>query len=65
MDAASVALLLIGAFFLIPSWRDWDWFFSGWKMQFITEIFGREKIRIFYMILGGALILGAFVTAVS
>ena len=64
MNASSIALLLVGAFFLIPSWRDWDWFFSGWKMAFITDIFGRDNTRKFYMLFGGALILGGLVTAV-
>ncbi|MBR6107640.1 MAG: hypothetical protein IKQ39_06490 [Oscillospiraceae bacterium] len=55
MNATAFGCLFAGLFLLIPSWRDWDWFFLGWRMRFMTELFGREKTRLFYMVLGGLL----------
>ncbi|MBQ8922629.1 MAG: immunity 17 family protein [Oscillospiraceae bacterium] len=65
MNATSIALLITGGFLLLASWRDWDWFFDGWRLRILTELFGRENTRRFYMILGGALVLGGLVTGVS
>ncbi len=65
MNATALTCLFIGLFLLIPSWRDWDWFFWGWRMRFLTELFGREKIRLFYMIFGGLLVGAALLIALD
>ncbi|MBR3268449.1 MAG: immunity 17 family protein [Oscillospiraceae bacterium] len=65
MGASSIMLLLIGAFFLIPSWRDWDWFFDSRRLRLITELLGRENARLTYMILGGAMMGAGLIMALA
>jgi hypothetical protein len=49
--AAAGLFSLCGAFF------DWDWFINHRKAQFFNNIWGRQGTRLFYGILGSALVV--------
>ncbi len=46
-----------GLFSLIASIKDWDFFFRGSKARWIVNVIGRNVARMFYGILGFALII--------
>ncbi len=46
-----------GLFSLIASIKNWNFFFQGFKTRWITSIIGRNGARIFYGILGIAIII--------
>jgi small neutral amino acid transporter SnatA (MarC family) len=52
----STFFILIGLFTIIASATDWNYFFNHIKAQFFVRIFGRTGARIFYLILGIALL---------
>ena len=41
-----------GAFSILASIFDWDFFFENRKAKFFMKIFGRKGSRIFYSLLG-------------
>ena len=52
-----------GLFSIVGAVMDWEWFMNHHKARFISSIFGRSGARIFYVILGLAIIVvGALVT---
>ncbi len=57
----NILLILIGALFLAAGIFDWDWFMESRRASFIIKfIGGRERGRVFYIVLGvAALILSA------
>ena len=62
MSPGAVALfaLLAGIFVLVAVATDWNWFFEHPKAKFFVDHFGRDGARIFYTVLGCALIVLAF-----
>lgn len=42
----------IGLFSIIASAINWDFFFNQRKAQFILNMMGRQKARVFYGVLG-------------
>ena len=49
--------VLVGILSLMASVFNWEWFFTAQNSQFIVRILGRNKSRIFYAILGLAMIV--------
>lgn len=60
MGATAFALFIFGGFFLLMGWLDWDGFFEGWRMIWLTELMGRETARKFILILGAMFTAGGF-----
>lgn len=48
--------VLVGILSLMASVFNWEWFFTAQNSQFIVRTLGRNKSRIFYAILGLAMI---------
>lgn len=46
-----------GMFVIVAVINDWDWFFEHPRAKFFVDAFGRGGARIFYGILGCALLL--------
>jgi Immunity protein 17 len=57
----SLIFLGVGAFTLIASLQNWDWFFTHPRAWLLVRVFGRQGARIFYGLLGVALAVGALV----
>lgn len=51
-----VLLGCIGAFSLAGAVMDWDWFMNSSRAAFFVKIMGRKGARIFYGLLGAALV---------
>lgn len=47
-----IIFVLAGAFSLLSSVKNFDWFFNNSKAKPFVKIFGRNGARIFYSILG-------------
>lgn len=55
--AVVVFAFLSGIFVLVAVISDWNWFFEHPKAKFFVDAFGRNGARIFYGVLGCALLL--------
>lgn len=58
-----ILIILSGAFSLISSLKNWDFFFNHSRARFLVRIMGRTGARIFYGLLGSALITGGLLMA--
>lgn len=57
MNPVGLAFLIGGgAFGIVGACYNWDWFMNHRKARCIVALFGRQGARIFYAILGAALI---------
>lgn len=56
MTTAQIILILIGLFTMAGGVFDWDWFLGRWRAQLCIKLLGRQGARIFYIILGLAVI---------
>ena len=64
MNAFGLIIVGAGLFALAGAVFDWDFFMESRKARFFTAIVGRTGARIFYTILGIALlVLGALMAA--
>lgn len=52
----TILIGLMGAFSLAGAVMNWDWFMLGRKAQFFVKHLGRTGARVFYAVLGAALI---------
>jgi hypothetical protein len=53
MPIERILVTLVGAFCLISSITNWDWFFNNPRAAFIAKVFrGRNGARLFYLMLG-------------
>ncbi len=59
MSAGAVVLFAFaaGLFVIVAVVSDWNWFFEHQKAKFFVDAFGRNGARIFYGVLGCALLL--------
>ena len=59
MSAGAVVVLAVlsGIFVLVAVISDWNWFFEHPKAKFFVNAFGRNGARLFYGVLGCALLL--------
>ncbi len=46
-----------GVFTVVAAACDWDWFMQGRKAKFFVDYLGRDGARVFYGVLGIAIIL--------
>lgn len=44
--------VLVGAFALLASLFNWDWFFNAQNTQLLVKNVGRKQARLFYAVLG-------------
>jgi hypothetical protein len=49
---------LAGAFSVLGAWRNWDWFFAYPPAPIFVALLGRKGARVFYILLGIALMVG-------
>lgn len=57
-----VAFTLGGGLFSIAgAWKDWDFFMDSRKARFLANLLGRQGARIFYAVIGAALVAGGAV----
>jgi hypothetical protein len=57
----TLVMVLAGLFSLIASICNWNFFFENRRAYLFVKLFGRNGARIFYSLLGLALIIGGFV----
>jgi hypothetical protein len=59
MSSGAVVLVAFaaGLFVIVAVVSDWNWFFEHPKAKFLVDAFGRNGARIFYGVLGCALLL--------
>ncbi len=63
MNPVGLFLVAAGIFSICGAAFDWDWFINSRKAAFFVAILGRNGARVFYGILGAALVvLGALMT---
>lgn len=62
-----VIVLLVGggAFAVICSCKDYDWFMAHPRAQFFVNLIGRRGTHIFYIVLGSALLAAGLFLAFS
>lgn len=46
-----------GVFSLCGAVLDWDWFMNSRKARFFVSVFGRDGARVFYGLMGAALVV--------
>lgn len=51
-----ILIILAGIFSITGAVMNWDWFINSRRAHFFVQIFGRNGARVFYIILGIALI---------
>lgn len=51
-----ILFVLAGLLAILASLLNWDWFFTAENTQFLVRNIGRQKARLFYGVLGLALI---------
>ena len=57
MNLMVLFLLSAGLFAICGSAFDWDFFFNSRKAQFFVSAFGRNGARVFYALLGVAIVV--------
>ena len=63
MNPVGLILVAAGIFSICGAAFDWDWFINSYKARIFVAIFGRTGARIFYGILGTAIVvIGALIT---
>jgi hypothetical protein len=63
MNPLGLLLIAAGAFSISGAVFDWDWFINSRKAWLFVTLFGRTGARIFYALLGTAIVvLGILVT---
>lgn len=63
MDPRGLIFVAIGAFSITGAVCDWNWFMNARKARFMVKILTRNGARIFYGLLGLALVvLGVLMT---
>jgi hypothetical protein len=57
MNATGLIFVAAGIFSICGAAFDWDWFINSYKARFFVAIFGRTGARIFYGLLGIAIVV--------
>jgi hypothetical protein len=64
MNPIGLLFIAAGAFSLVAAVCDWDWFMNARKARFMVNLLTRNGARVFYSLLGLALlVLGILTTA--
>jgi len=53
-----IVIILTGAFSVLASVKNWDWYFNNYKVQRLVRIFDRTGVRVFHTFIG-VFIMGA------
>ncbi|MDR2528099.1 MAG: immunity 17 family protein [Synergistaceae bacterium] len=56
----SLVVIFAGVFSTWCAFQDYDWFMNSRKARFMVWVFGRKSARVFYIVLGVALMLAGF-----
>jgi hypothetical protein len=62
---AGTALITIGAFSLVATGLQWQWFRDNFRVRLIYQLLGERGGRIFYIALGVLFLVGGAVVCVS
>ena len=66
MNLVGPVILFFGLLSIVGGIFDWDWFMNHHKAQFVCTKLGRNRARVFYVILGVVLfLLGILSTLMS
>lgn len=57
LDFLLLAMVLSGLFTIAAGIANWDWYFNGIKARPLITLMGRQKTRVFHVLLGFALII--------
>ena len=57
MNALSLMIIVSGVLAIFCAFMDYDWFFNHSKAKPFVALFGRSGTRMFYIILGIAVII--------
>lgn len=49
-------LAAAGVLAIVGAWQDWDWFMNSRKAALWVRLFGRGGARVFYAVLGFAIV---------
>ena len=55
----AIVMVLVGVFAISGAAFDWDFFMNSRKARFLTRLIGRQGARIFYGLLGSAIVVVA------
>lgn len=58
-------LVICGVFSICGAVLNWDWFMNNRRARFFVSIFGRNGARMFYGLLGSALVVVGFLLALG
>jgi small neutral amino acid transporter SnatA (MarC family) len=56
-----ILIVVLGLFTITCVYFDFDWFMNHYKARFLVETLGRQGARVFYAVLGIALMILGFV----
>ncbi|MCW5606078.1 MAG: immunity 17 family protein [Burkholderiales bacterium] len=59
MNPEGLLMLAAGVFTIVAAAADWNWFMEHHKARFFVNIMGRNGTRVFYIILGIVITIGA------
>jgi hypothetical protein len=63
MNPIGLLVVAAGLFGIIAAVMDWDWFMNHPKARFMCSLCGRNGARVFYIVLGTALVVGGVLMA--
>jgi len=52
---------VLGTFTVFGSWWEWSFIVNNHRAAFIVKLFGYQGMRLFYILLGGFLIVGGLI----
>lgn len=61
----AIFLILAGAFSIVGSLQNWDIFFNNFRARIFVQMLGRQGARVFYILLGAALLVGGVLLLVN
>ena len=65
MDPLGPVILFFGLLCIVSAIFDWDWFMNHHKAQFVCTKLGRNRARVFYVILGVVLFVLGILSTIS
>ena len=65
MNPIGLLIAAGGIFGIVGAVMDWDWFMNHSKARFMCSLCGRNGARVFYIVLGLALVAGGVLMAVG
>jgi drug/metabolite transporter superfamily protein YnfA len=55
-QVSGILFVVVGCFSMAGAYFDWDWFMKNSRAWLFVKLFGRNGARIFYGLLGAALV---------